>query len=93
MLKKTFNKKDLAKNLSIETGLSNNFSKKIIDDLISIISTHIKSGKLYLKNIGSFEVVSKKKRMGRNPKTKEKFIISARNIIKFIPSKNINKNL
>ena len=93
MLKKTFNKKDLVKNLSIETGLSNNFSKKIIDDLISIISTNIKSGKLYLKNIGSFEVVSKKKRMGRNPKTKEKFIISARNIIKFIPSKNIYKNL
>ena len=90
MLKKTFKKKDLAINLSIKTGLSINLSKKIIDNLISIMSENIKSGEFHLKNIGSFHVISKNERVGRNPKTKEEFIISPRKTIKFIPSKKIN---
>ena len=56
MLKKIFKKEDLAKNLSIKTGLSNNFSKKIINDLISIISKNIKLGKFNLKNV--FQIIA-----------------------------------
>ena len=54
------------------------------------MSENIKSGEFHLKNIGSFHVISKNKRVGRNPKTKEEFIISPRKTIKFIPSKKIN---
>ena len=90
MLKKTFKKKDIAKYLSKKTGLSINFSKKLVDDFISIILMNIKLGEFYLKNIGTFRVVHKNERMGRNPKTKENFIISSRNTVKFIASKKIN---
>ena len=78
MLKKDFKKIDLVKDLSLKTGYSQNYSKKIVDDLINIFIQNIKSGNLNLKNIGSFKLLNKKERIGRNPKTKEEFIITSR---------------
>jgi len=80
---------DLIKNLSLKTGLSKNLSKKIVDDLINIIIKNIKSGKLNLKNIGLIKTINKKERVGRNPKTKEEFKISARKVTSYTPSKSI----
>ena len=69
-------------------GFSKNFSKKIVDDLIEILKhTVIEKGNLNLKNLGSFKIITKKERIGRNPKTKEKFIITAMKILSFTPSK------
>jgi len=80
---------DLIKNLSLKTGLSKNLSKKIVDDLINIIIKNIKSGKLNLKNIGLIKTINKKERVGRNPRTKEEFKISARKVTSYTPSKSI----
>ena len=44
--------------------------------------------KLHLKNFGTFELIFKNERMGRNPKTKEEFIIKKRKSLKFTSSKN-----
>ena len=93
MLKKDFKKIDLVKNLSLKTGYSQNYSKKIVDDLINIFIQNIKSGNLNLKNIGSFKLLNKKERIGRNPKTKEEFIITSRKSLSFTSSKKIIDNL
>ena len=93
MLKKDFKKIDLIKDLSLKTGYSQNYSKKIVDDLINIFIQNIKSGNLNLKNIGSFKLLNKKERIGRNPKTKEEFIISSRKSLSFTSSKKIIDNL
>ena len=93
MLKKDFKKIDLVKDLSLKTGYSQNYSKKIVDDLISIFVQNIKSGNLNLKNIGSFKLLNKKERIGRNPKTKEQFIITSRKSLSFTLSKKIIDNL
>jgi len=90
---KTFNKKDLVKILNIKTGYSLNFSKKLVNDIIEILITNIIYGDLILKNIGSFRLIHKKKRIGRNPKTKEEFIIHSRKSISFTPSKKISNSL
>ena len=74
-------------------GLSSNHSKKIINDLVEIIINNIKSGNLNLKNIGSFKIISKKERVGRNPKTKNVHLISARKSISFKASKKILNKL
>ena len=96
MLRNNLRKIDLINNLSEEIGFSSNYSKKIINDLIEIIIQNIKKGDLILKNLGTFKIRKKKERIGRNPKTKEKFIIFERNSVVFIPSKKIlnmlNKN-
>tara|TARA_B110000211_G_C13549020_1_gene322766 strand:- start:61 stop:345 length:285 start_codon:yes stop_codon:yes gene_type:complete len=82
-------KKELIKNLSINKGYSNLLSKKLINDLIKIIIKIIKEKELNIKNIGTFKVVEKKERLGRNPKTKINFKITARKIIRFIASKKL----
>ena len=90
MSKGNLKKIDLVKNLSFKTGFSKNLSKKIIDDLINVLINNIKSGKLNLKNIGIIKIINKKERLGRNPKTKKEFKISARKVISFKSSKSIN---
>ena len=85
----SFTKIDIIKNLNREKGFSSNFSKKIVNDLIDVLINEIKTGQLNLKNLGSFKIKNKSERIGRNPKTKEKFLISARKSITFYPSKNI----
>ena len=46
-----------------------------------------KSKKVKIAKFGTFELRRKKSRIGRNPKTKEKKIISQRSVILFKPSK------
>ena len=93
MIKTNFTKKDIVKNLSNKTGFSINFSRKINDDLLQILKKYIKEGQIKYKNLGSFKLISKKQRMGRNPKTGEKFIIKSRKIVSFKPSNNLKKNI
>ena len=93
MIKSNLKKINLVKNLSAKTGYSLNFCNKLIDDLIKILIKNIKSNKLNLKNIGSFKLIKKKERIGRNPKTKEEFIISSRKSVSFKASKKITNDL
>ena len=93
MQKYSLKKIDIVNNLSINTGLSKSYSKKIIDDLVQLIGYNIKSGSFYLKNFGTFNVVHKKERQGRNPKTKETFLITSRKSIIFKSSKKILKSV
>ena len=93
MNKNNLTKIDIIKNLSKKTGFSILFSKKLVNDFLYIITHQIKTNDLNLKNIGSFKLTKKKERLGRNPKTKEEFIISARKSLRFIASKKlIDKN-
>ncbi len=93
MLKTNFKKDDLINNLSKKSGFSYNYSKKLINDFIEFLIINIKKNDLRLKNLGSFTLVSKKKRIGRNPKTLEEFEISARKSLIFTPSKNLLKKI
>ena len=91
MTKKNITKKEITKILSEKIGLSSLYSKKIVNDLIQIIIKQIKNNNLILKNIGTFKIINKNERIGRNPKTKEQFLIKKRKSISFISSKNLTK--
>ncbi len=93
MLNRKLKKIDLIESLSNKTGFSSNYSKKIINELIDIVIKNIKTGNFNLKNIGSFKLINKKQRIGRNPKTNEEFKITARKSISFSPSKKISDKL
>ena len=79
--------------MSDKTGFPISLSKKIVDDMLIIFTEMIKNNDLVLKNIGTFKLSNKNERIGRNPKTKEKFLISERKSIRFIVSKNLSKVL
>jgi len=89
--KNNLKKIDIAKKLSEKKGFSTLLAKEIINDLINILSSHLKEKNLNFKNLGSFKIIKKKERMGRNPITKETHTISARKSVSFTVSKKLSK--
>ena len=83
-------KEDIVKRINLEKGYSLNYSKKLIDDVINVIIYGVSEDNFILKNIGSFKLINKRKRIGRNPITGKKHIITARKSIKFVPSKKLS---
>ena len=91
MKKSNLRKEDICKEINFKMGFSILLSKKIIEDLISILLKNIKENKLIIKNIGSFKLIQKKSRIGRNPKTNEIFDITSRKSVSFYASKKLLK--
>ena len=89
MKKNNLTKIDIAKELSKKTGYSLELSKILINSLLIVLISSIKINKLNLKNIGTFRLINKSERIGRNPITKENFVITSRKSISFITSKKL----
>ena len=89
MKKNNLTKIDIAKELSKKTGYSLELSKILINSLLIVLISSIKKNKLNLKNIGTFRLINKSERIGRNPITKENFVITSRKSISFITSKKL----
>ena len=81
-------KKDLINSVYMKIGFSKNISENLIDEfLVTIIESLKTEKKLKLSKFGTFSIRSKKKRIGRNPKTKEQKTISGRDVVLFKASK------
>ena len=94
MVKKNFNRKNLSNKIYQNLGFSKNFSSTIVDSFFEILATElIRSNKVKISSFGSFKVMSKKERIGRNPKTKIEAKITSRKVVKFKPSLIIKKKL
>ena len=93
MNKKNFTRKNLSNKIYKVLGFSKNLSQEIVDNFFETLASElIKSNKVKISSFGTFKVMNKKERIGRNPKTKETKIITSRNVITFKPSKSfINK--
>ena len=92
--KKNLTKEILAENINRQFGLTKSFSEKLINSLVFHLTNTVKTDKiLKIKNFGTFKILNKKERIGRNPKSKEKFVISKRNVIVFKTSKSLNNKL
>ena len=86
-------KKDLVNLVYMQVGFSKKISESIIEEIFSlIVESLINEKKIKFSKFGTFSLRLKKSRVGRNPKTKEKKIISQRNVILFKAS-NEFKNL
>ena len=88
MLKKNVNRKTLTNKIYQNIGFSKVISENILNDIFHIIMSSFKENeKIKITSFGTFLKKRKKDRIGRNPKTKEKKIISARNVVTFKASK------
>ena len=93
-LKQNLGKREIITRLTSAIGFSSKNVQKITEDIIEIIiSNLVYNKKINLKNLGTFNVVFKNEREGRNPKNKEKFIITSRNTIKFKVSDTLKKKI
>ena len=85
-------RKDLVNIIYMQIGFSKLISENLIEDFFSLITFNLKNEKkIKISKFGTFFVRSKKSRIGRNPKTKEKKIISERKVVLFKPSKELKK--
>ena len=85
-------KKDLVNLIYMQLGFSKQISENLINDFLSTIILNIKKEKkLKISKFGTFTLRKKKSRIGRNPKTKEKKIISSREVVLFKPSKEFKE--
>ena len=94
MLKKSFNRKDLSYKIYKILGFPKNLSLKIVDDFFEVIVSQLVESKMIkISSFGTFEVIKKKERVGRNPKTRKIAKISARKVVKFKPSLDFKKKI
>ena len=85
-------KKDIINSIYMQIGFSKKISENLFDDIFEcILENLIKYNKLKISNFGTFTVKNKKSRPGLNFKTKEKKIISERNVVLFKPSKKFKE--
>ena len=85
-------KKDIIKNISSEAFLHKSISKDILESFLNIIKSN-KSKRIKISNFGLFYLHQSPKRLGRNPKTKQEFIISKRKKLVFKASSFVKNNL
>tara|TARA_Y200000002_G_C22444165_1_gene563454 strand:+ start:221 stop:496 length:276 start_codon:yes stop_codon:yes gene_type:complete len=82
-------RESIAKQLSIEFGIAYSTVYKKIDRILEIWSKEIINSNLSINYIGTFKINKKKERIGRNPKTKEEYLIKSRNVISFKKSNKL----
>ena len=90
-------KKDIINSIYMQIGFSKKINENLLEDIFEIILNNIiKYHKVKISKFGTFTLIKKKARFGRNPKTNEKKVINERNVILFKASKEfkqyINRN-
>ena len=80
-------RKKLYNRIHQNLGFSKNLASQIIDDFFELLVDElIKKKEVKISSFGTFKVIDKKERIGRNPKTRVVAKICARKIVKFKPS-------
>ena len=88
------NKKELINAIALATKKTKKDSKVIADALIKVMKTELSNGgSIKLVNFGTFTVVERKARVGRNPRTGEKLNIPAKRVVKFTVGKALKESV
>ena len=82
------NKGQLIAEVAKKAGLSKKDAANAVNATIETIKKNVKKG-VTLIGFGTFKVVRRKARIGRNPQTGEKIKIKAKNVVKFKPGKGL----
>ena len=87
-------KKDIAKIISEDTGITQQQSKLLIQKTFDTIIDILKeTGRLELRNFGVFKCKMRKARTGRNPKTDEPVDIPEKLVVTFKPGKKMEMSV
>ena len=85
-------KKDIVNSAFLQLGFSKKIIELLYEDLIDLITVNLKdNNKVKITKFGTFTIKQKKRRLGRNPKTKEEKIISERKVLLFKPSREFKE--
>ena len=85
-MEEIMNKGQLVEAVAKKADLTKKDATNAVNATIEAIKKNVKKG-VTLVGFGSFRVVKRKARTGRNPQTGEKIRIKAKNVVKFRPGK------
>ena len=93
-MRKNFTRHKLAERIKVKLGYSKEEAKEFIEVFLNYIKNNINTKtKIKISKFASFKVISKNERIGRNPKTGQKAIISERKVVSCKFSKNLKSNI
>jgi DNA-binding protein HU-beta len=83
-------KAELVAKIASEGGITKSQAEKAVVGFVSAVSGALSGGeKITLVGFGTFSVVTRSKREGRNPRTGEKIKIPASKVVKFKTGKTL----
>jgi len=86
------NKAELAEEVSNQTGLTKKTSRQAVGAITSVISDGLARGeRVTLIGFGTFWVMERKARRGRNPQTGQTIQVPAKKVPRFRPGKGLRK--
>ena len=88
-----FSKNNLIKNIAKKSLVSSGEALGILESFLLLIKGKAKLKSVKLSRFGSFSFKKTPKRLGRNPKTQDSYIIPELNKLNFKPSNKIKENL
>ena len=89
----SFTKSNIAKNIAKKTKISNQSAKQLLDKFIQVVVFASNKGEVKISGFGTFKRKKTPSRVGRNPKTGEKFSISERTKLNLILSNKIKEKI
>ena len=88
------NKAEFVQEVSGEVGLSKRETQKVVNAIIGTIRDTLATGeKVTLVGFGTFQVMKRKARTGRNPQTGAALQIPARRVARFLPGKTLKEKI
>lgn len=84
------NKREFAKELASRTMITQLLAKEIIENALKIIAETVHGGDIvHFQHFGTFYAMQKKERKGVSPVDGKRIIITAKNIFRFRPAKEL----
>ena len=84
----TLTKNDIVRTLAEKNELEIAATRRVVQGTLDmILEALIQGNKVELRNFGVFEVIERKGRIARNPKSRQEVFIPERRVVKFKPGK------
>jgi DNA-binding protein HU-beta len=88
------NKTDLVEVMVSNTDFTKKQAKEAIEEFVTAVTNSLKLGeKVSIPGLGTFSVVQRSARVGRNPQTGATLNIPAKNVVKFSPAADLKTNI
>lgn len=90
----TVSKKEIVDKIARDLEVKQTLVKRIVQDFLDLIVEELVRGnKIEFRNFGIFQVVEKRARIARNPKTGVRVEVPAKRVVKFRPGREMKHRL
>ncbi len=94
MKRDNITRNDILKEIHSSLGIPMIFLEKILHSILEIIINELdEKNKIKISGFGTFKILNKNSRIGRNPRTGDEYEIKSRRTVVFHPSIKVKKKI